>query len=97
MKKFLLGFVFLAVSAMISATEVSMDGVLYYANTDSTMQVYEADEWISSVVIRKHVEYKGKIYEVNEIRNNAFQNCDLLTDITLPESILYIGYAAFSG
>ena len=97
MKRIFLCLAFIAVTVAMSAAEITLNGVLYYATSDTTMQVYEVDDLLESVEVLPCVTYKDKVYTVNKIKEWAFQNCDLLTNVKLPETIKYIGYSAFSG
>jgi hypothetical protein len=97
MNRIFLCLAFIAVTVAMSAAEITLNGVLYYATSDTTMQVYEVDDLLESVEVLPFVTYKDKVYTVNEIKEWAFQNCDLLTNVKLPETIKYIRYSAFSG
>ena len=36
-------------------------------------------------------------YNVTEIRNYAFKNCELLTDVIMPDTITHVEYSSFGG
>ena len=50
---------------------------------------------IANIVAR--ITYKGNSYEVLEIGREAFDGCDKLTSVSIPNSVTYIGYDAFYG
>ena len=54
-------------------------------------------EYQKEVVIPRVVSYRGIDYIVTEIDQYAFQDCSGITNITIPESIWYIGLGAFDG
>ena len=88
--------------------EVTTDGVtIYYSwtNGNTELQVsYRGDsynaysnEYSGSVVIPASVTYGGETYRVTSIGNSAFQYCDGLTSVTIPNSVTSIGIYAFYG
>jgi len=48
-----------------------------------------------SLVIPDSVTYNGTTYPVTSIRDHAFYNCNVLTSVTIPSSIVSIGSDAF--
>ena len=51
--------------------------------------------YTGDVVIPETVEYSGQVYVVDSIGSNAFDNCDELTTVRLPEGLKAIGENAF--
>ena len=51
--------------------------------------------YTGDVVIPETVEYSGQVYVVDSIGSNAFDNCDELTSVRLPEGLKAIGENAF--
>lgn len=47
------------------------------------------------LIIPSHIKYRFVNYRVKSIASNAFNSCEKLTHLTLPEGIEFIGYGAF--
>ena len=104
MKK--LFFLFLALVATTSLWAYDFQsGDLYYNITSSstpytvevTYKGLRANYSNTTLVIPSSVEYNGITYTVTSIGAQAFMNCKQLTAITIPNSVIAIGGAAFSG
>ena len=87
-----------------SAHDFEVDGIYYniISSSDLTVGVtYEDDlfeyEYRGEVVIPATVTYNSKTYSVTSIGNYAFNGCDGLTSITIPNSVTSIGNSAFNG
>ena len=46
--------------------------------------------------IASRINYKENSYEVLEIRKRAFEGCNILTSLTIPNSVTTIGHYAFA-
>src|SRR5574344_1414979 len=49
------------------------------------------NEYFGNIVIPATVTYEGKSYKTNVIQYKAFYNCELLTSVTIPNSVWEIG------
>ncbi len=88
------------------AEDFTVDGIYYNitSETDKTVEVtyqgtshtqYE-NEYSGSVTIPESVNYNGTTYSVTTIENNAFNMCQSLTHVTIPNSITCIGWGCFT-
>lgn len=75
-----------------STVEVIAPGGVEYSN--SNWAGYTAPT--GSLSIPSIVEYLGKTYSVTSIAGGAFMLCDRLSSVTIPNSVVEIGYWAFS-
>lgn len=59
--------------------------------------VKEGDSYVTeNLVIPSEIEYSGKKYSVNKIGYGAFEYCNSLKSVTIPESVTEIDVQAFS-
>jgi hypothetical protein len=81
------------------------EGGIYYiimdANTVAVTCLYLDDESVVStysgrVTIPSTVTHGGTTYQVTAIYPAAFGDCNNLTQVTIPNSVTYIGYLAFA-
>ena len=84
-----------------NAYDAYIDGIYYNLNnSDNTASVTKASEWdgdySGDVIIPVVVEYNSVKYDVTSISESAFQWCEDLTSISLPDGITSIGDCAFS-
>ena len=81
------------------AENVTIDGILYEldANTNVATVTSNGQNYSGSITIPSTVAYNSKTYRVTTIGMEAFQYCDDLTSVTIPNSVTVIGSYAFSG
>lgn len=73
-------------------------GISYLKTGNSTATVVgrmNGENYSGNIVIPSTVSYSGREYEVTAIDDRAFQGSYGLTDVTIPESVRYIGTDAF--
>lgn len=93
MRKF---FLFVAALCSMVAMSQVVGGINYEIITDTTVQIVVNDPAYSGdIVIPARVTIDGRDYQVTEIGYNAFEYCDELTSVVLPDGIKTIGDAAF--
>ena len=93
----------LLLPAMANAHDFEVDGIYYnisYGNNatvtyrGSSYNEY-SEEYTGVVIIPTVVTFNGTSYSVTSIGNNAFEDCNGLTSVTIPNSVTSIGEAAF--
>jgi hypothetical protein len=65
--------------------------VTYLGNSYSI----QTDRYSGQVEIPESVDYDGSTFNVTSIGANAFKGCSGLTSVIIPNSVTYIGMAAF--
>ena len=83
---------------MASADPVKIDGIYY--NLVSKVKTAEVtsnpNKYSGDVVIPETVMYRGEEYNVTSIGEKAFQYCNSLTSVTIPNSVTTIDSYAFN-
>ena len=101
MKKLLLGLTAFLLAANAWAERFEFNGLYYETITDNTLKVvYDesyAAETFTTANIQSSFTKSGKTYTVTEIYDVAFQYCENLTSVIIPETITKIGACAFMG
>ena len=109
MKKILLLFAMVLLPLLASAHDIEVqnaDGVtIYYKYTNNGTELevtyrgssYDSysNEYQGNVVIPEEVTYLNKTLKVTSIGFNAFQSCDGLISVTIPNSVTSIEDRAF--
>lgn len=75
-----------------------IDGVIYAKNEDDTVSIigYDKDNLKSKILLLGKMIVGGNVYNVTNINENAFTNCDILQDVKVGDGIQNIGAWAFS-
>ena len=99
MKKQILLLALILLPMVANADTIEIDGIYY--NLISKANIAEVannpDKYTGIVVVPESVTYEGVDYSVTNIEDFAFYGCRGLTSITIPSSIISIGYDAFWG
>ena len=93
---------FLSLAVLLSlpmlAEEVEIDGINYdlvAKAKQATVIAKSSGKYSGEVVIPESVEHEGTAYSVTSIGVEAFDYCDGLTSVTIPNSVTSIGKSAF--
>ena len=78
-----------------------IDGLVYFFSSEYGAAYLRRDNsWDGELVIPAEVEYGGVTYTVIGISRKAFRNCQTLTKVTIPKTLIYLvywgGYADFT-
>lgn len=87
------------VSLSASAYDVVVNGIYYnVSDSDLSCSVVAGDEQYSgSIVIPSTIVYNWQTYHVTSIGSSAFEDCQALTSVSIPNSVTSIGGKAFYG
>ncbi|MBR5147093.1 MAG: leucine-rich repeat protein [Bacteroidales bacterium] len=99
-KQILLTIAVLLLSLTANAYDFEVDGIYYniISVTDSTVKVTGGDnKYIGEIIIPSTIIYKSRTLKVVAVGDQAFNDCDSLTNITIPNTVTSIGEYAFSG
>ena len=71
-------------------------GKLTFETTSSTeVRLIRADKDISKFYLSETINYQGKTYTLTVIGERAFERCESLTSVTIPNSVTEIRWGAF--
>ncbi|MCM1505818.1 MAG: leucine-rich repeat protein [Ruminococcus flavefaciens] len=79
--------------SVIASTAQQYGSLKYDVNSNGTLKITDFDESVTDVEIPSEINGKA----VTTIENYAFNNCKSLKSVTIPESIISIGYQSFAG
>lgn len=98
-KNFLLFVAMMICTVSVFAQEIFTDqqGFKYTLNVRSHAAVVSGhtDDLKSEIVIPETIQSEGNTYSVTSIGNRAFLSCQVLTSVTIPNSVTSIGDSAF--
>ena len=98
MKKLLL-FLVALLPMMASAYDVELDGIYYDLTEDGAIVTnrsnYVYNSYSDAVVIPPSINYGGVTYPVTAIGDMAFDSCENLTSVDIPNTVTSIGNNAF--
>lgn len=101
--RLILTFTFLAASMFAQAIDIKfmVDGIFYKleegkTTVSVTFGTEDNVKYSGDVVIPPTVTYEGQTYDVTAISGWAFDRCDELTSVSIPEGVVSIGEWAFN-
>jgi len=83
----------IAVNAESSGNQTFTDKIITYEIVKGGVNIVDCDESASSLFINDEIDN----YKIIGIETGAFEDCTKLREITLPDSITYMGEGVFSG
>lgn len=84
------------VNSTTKAIDFNVNNFKFTTETDSTVVLNGyIDQPQGSLLIPNNVTFGDKSYIVKKIGDNAFLNCNMLRDVTIPSSVIHIGNNAF--
>lgn len=98
---FVLAVLMSMVASVASAYDIQVDGIYYNLTGMTATVTYLAtgtsnkNAYSGDVVIPETFEYYGSTYTVIAIGESAFERCENVTSVSIPESIVSIGENAF--
>ena len=97
-KRLLLLAAIMMVATVSYGYDVEVDGIYYnIVPKAKKAEVTSGDKhYVNSVTIPSTITVDGVVYDVTSIGENAFDGCQRLTSITIPNSVTSIGERAFS-
>lgn len=86
---------FLPIGA-VAATKITKGNLKYIVNADGkSVTVSGTSEKPTQLTIESSISYKDKNYTVTKIAMWAFNKCNSLTEVTIPNTVIEIDYQAF--
>lgn len=78
---------------------IKVDSIRYFLKEDNTLMVVSGNyfDGTTKITIPEMINYRGKVYLVTQIGNNAFRHLSDLTSVAIPTSVTEIGVEAFNG
>ena len=84
--------------AKIDETSFYIDDIMYTAQSGHLIvSGYNQAFFTGEAIIISTLKYDGRTLKVDGIAEEAFKNCEVLTSISIPNSVASIGNDAFSG
>ena len=102
-RHFFLMAVLLLGTLSVSAETVEIGGIWYYLDAETLEATVERSgglyysDYSGSITIPAVVTYEDNTYRVTSIGYGAFEDCENLTSITIPEGVTAINDGAFEG
>ena len=85
---------FVGLSCITAKAAIEINGITYWVNYDDhTAEVTDktGDKYSGDIVIPPAISYLGEEFTVNKIGWGAFEKCDGLTSLKLPDTIVELG------
>ena len=99
--KRLISILALVIVSLTVSAQITVDNIYYLINPEKKTATVSNPTYVprysGHIVIPESIDYQGTSYTVTSIGDDAFENCESLQSVTLPNSIESILIDAFSG
>ena len=95
MKRLFLTIIVICFPIFLFAEEVEVNGLFYDIYKNEAEVIKSPHKYKGDIIIPESILYKGKKYNVNQIGEDAFRQCDDLYSVLIPNSIYRIKQYAF--
>lgn len=88
--------ILMLLSSVFAQTTFTVGGINYKTTSSNTVEVTSGGTYTGNITIPSTINYSSVTYNVTSIGYNAFYNCNALTSIFIPNSVITIGDYSFS-
>ena len=85
-----------SLTTKVEIGEKIIDGIKYILYCNRTAKVIQNGGYKGDIIIPEIVDFNERTYRVTSIGDRAFKDCNNLTSITIPDSVMSIGNCAFT-
>lgn len=90
----------LLLTVAVAQAQTVVDGLTYSFSTETstaTLLPSAGAPYEGSITLPATVEHEGQHFQLQALADNAFNLCEALTQVTVPEGVITIGKSAFKG
>lgn len=93
--KLLILIILLCSTIVIHATNITIEGIVFQLVGQSAYLIDGKNTTSANVVIPYALSYNGQEYVVKNIQSNAFQSCDKIYSVVIPDGVVSVGESVF--